>query len=532
MSTAAMRKKVQRKFKMRGYAVKVEAVDVIIAFASQFSGEEEEDEALNLVLDHLEHESLKSSIIDKEPVQRVVNLLMEAMAAADGTPAAVSQSSALRVIDAFVIPKFHYDSIRKIFYAHVGGLPIHGKASAKAALYKDRFLLLYQRLSHDQYFSKPAFDTEMTNLGSCELSSIQSLVGQTGRRWVMGIISQLEDGHFFLEDLTASVEINLADAKITTGFFSENTIVVAEGEMLLEGVFKVYTCGFPPLEDKDKSIRALSGHDFFGGGILTKEDTLRLVELERNAVNDMFVILSDVWLDNEEVLAKLHIIMSGFENVEVVPSLFVFMGNFSSHPCNLSFNSYSSIRSQFGKLGQMIDSHPRLKEQSRFLFIPGPDDAGPSTVLPRCALPNYITDEFRKYVPNAIFSSNPCRIKFYSQEIVFFRQDLLYRMRRSCLIPPSTEETNDPFKHLIATITHQSHLCPLPLMVQPIIWNYDHSLHLYPTPDTIVLGDKSEQKAFTYAGITCFNPGSFSTDGTFVAYRPCTREVELSAVPE
>lgn len=33
-------------------------------------------------------------------------------------------------------------------------------------------------------------------------------------------------------------------------------------------------------------------------------------------------------------------------------------------------------RMQFGKLGQMIEAHPRLKEQSRFLFIPGPDDAG------------------------------------------------------------------------------------------------------------------------------------------------------------
>lgn len=33
-------------------------------------------------------------------------------------------------------------------------------------------------------------------------------------------------------------------------------------------------------------------------------------------------------------------------------------------------------RVQFGKLGQMIEAHPRLKEQSRFLFIPGPDDAG------------------------------------------------------------------------------------------------------------------------------------------------------------
>ncbi|WZZ23342.1 hypothetical protein YC2023_124729 [Brassica napus] len=31
----------------------------------------------------------------------------------------------------------------------------------------------------------------------------------------------------------------------------------------------------------------------------------------------------------------------------------------------------------------------------------------------------------------------------------------------------------------------QSHLCPLPLMVQPIIWNYDHSLRLYPTPHTV-----------------------------------------------
>lgn len=46
----------------------------------------------------------------------------------------------------------------------------------------------------------------------------------------------------------------------------------------------------------------------------------------------------------------------------------------------------------------------------------------------------------------------------------------------------------------------------------------------------IVLGDKSEQKAFKYTGITCFNPGSFSSDSTFVAYRPCTQEVEFSAL--
>lgn len=43
------------------------------------------------------------------------------------------------------------------------------------------------------------------------------------------------------------------------------------------------------------------------------------------------------------------------------------------------------------------------------------------------------------------------------------------------------------FLQLVATIIHQSHLCPLPLGVQPIIWNFDHCLHLYPTPQTVFI---------------------------------------------
>ncbi|KAK6794878.1 hypothetical protein RDI58_008331 [Solanum bulbocastanum] len=528
--SGVLRNKVQRKFKMRGYSLKVEALSEVLSFLSHFPSDALDD-ALELLLDELHHLSLKSSILDREPVHKVVSLLLEADAAVEENPSSSSSSaSALRVIDTFIVPKFRYDPVKKFFHEHTGRLPIHGNASAKATLYKDRFLLLFQRVSRDPRFSTLAFDASSSDYDSCEISPIQSLVGRVGRRWIMGVISQLEDGHFYLEDLTAAVEVNLSSAKITTGFFVENTIVLAEGEMQLDGVFQVKTCGFPPLEDREKSMAFFSGLDFFGGGILTKEETLRLAELEKNAVNDMFVILSDVWLDNEETLGNLETILNGYENVEVVPSLFVFMGNFCSQPFNLSFKSISSLRVQFGKLGQMIASHQRLKEHSRFLFIPGPDDVGPSTALPRCPLPKYLTEEFQKYVPNAIFSSNPCRIKFYTQDIVLFRHDMLYRMRRSCLIPPSTEETNDPFEHLVATIIHQSHLCPLPLTVQPIIWNYDHGLHLYPTPHTIVLGDKSEQKAFRYTGVTCFNPGSFSNDGTFVAYRPCNQEVELSAL--
>ncbi|KAH6758863.1 DNA polymerase epsilon subunit B2 [Perilla frutescens var. frutescens] len=97
--------------------------------------------------------------------------------------------------------------------------------------------------------------------------------------------------------------------------------------MLLDGIFQVKTCGFPTFEDREKSLAMFAGVDFFGGGSLTKEEAVRLAELERGAVNDMFVILSYDWLDNEEkTMEKLDTILSGYENENVVPSLFVFMG--------------------------------------------------------------------------------------------------------------------------------------------------------------------------------------------------------------
>ncbi|CAN6475941.1 unnamed protein product [Victoria cruziana] len=520
---------IQRKCKLKGLILTLDAMNEVLTFVNRH---DDEDDALDFLLDEVVKESLKSSVLNKETVHRVINVLLEAEVAIDSVVSS-RNPLALRIIDAFNIPKFCYDPIKKLFYESKGDLPIHGDPTAKASLYRDRFQLLHQRLSRDRHFSKRAFQTELSDSEgpSSEITPIQSLIGCTGRRWIMGVISQLEDGHFFLEDLTAAVEVDLSKTiKITSGFFVENTIVVAEGELLPSGIFQVRACGFPPLEDRSTSLSLLAGLDFFGSGSISPEENIKLAEQEKNAVNDMFVVLSDVWLDSNETLEKLAAVFDGYENVEVVPSLFVLMGNFCSRPCNLAFHSFSSLRLQFGKLGEMIKAHPRLMEGSRFLFIPGPSDAGPSTALPRCALPKYLTEELLKHVPEAVFLSNPCRLKFFTQEIVFFRHDLLYRMRRSCLIPPTKDETDDPFEHLVATIVHQSHLCPLPLTAQPIVWNYDHCLRLYPTPHTIILGDRSDQKMFKYMGTTCFNPGSFSNDSTFVAYRPCTQEVELSSL--
>lgn len=59
---------------------------------------------------------MKSTIIDKEPVHRVVSLLLEAEAAVEETTEASTSASAIRVVDAFLVPKHKYDATRKQFY--------------------------------------------------------------------------------------------------------------------------------------------------------------------------------------------------------------------------------------------------------------------------------------------------------------------------------------------------------------------------------------------------------------------------------
>ena len=116
-------------------------------------------------------------------------------------------------------------------------------------------------------------------------------------------------------------------------------------------------------------------------------------------------------------------------------------------------------------------------------------------------------------------------------------------MRRNCLIPPDDGKLPEDgvtdggaidavFKHLAATLVQQAHLCPLPITQNPIYWEYDHALWLYPAPNGIFLGDRTGQQAVVnFEQTSLSNPGCFADDGSFLVYRPATGVVEFSAVP-
>ena len=214
---------------------------------------------------------------------------------------------------------------------------------------------------------------------------------------------------------------------------------------------------------------------------------------------------------------------------------------------------------------------------SKFLFIPGPTDPG-AHVLPRAPLPKYFTSKLRqalgakrvpaedgqgwKTIPSRVsFSTNPCRLRYFTQEIVLFRDDVLNRMRRNCIVPPAldapfdevegeanggedgdgTDEAGDQVgaasrasavtEHLVKTVLDQGHLSPLPMSTVPVRWAHDCSMRLYPLPDLLLMADHYDSYHSAYKGAVALNPGSFPTDFSFVVYRPFNRQCEFSKVP-
>eukprot|EP00750_Incisomonas_marina_P021605 INCI4585.1.p1 GENE.INCI4585.1~~INCI4585.1.p1 ORF type:complete len:115 (+),score=18.21 INCI4585.1:145-489(+) len=91
-------------------------------------------------------------------------------------------------------------------------------------------------------------------------------------------------------------------------------------------------------------------------------------------------------------------------------------------------------------------------------------------------------------------------------------------------------EALDIVAALAKTVLDQGHLCPMPLNARPVFWAYDHALRLYPQPTTVYLADQYDQYTKNYKGTTVANPGSFSTDFSFIVSWPSSGKLDFSRV--
>lgn len=142
------------------------------------------------------------------------------------------------------------------------------------------------------------------------------------------------------------------------------------------------------------------------------------------------MIISDVWLDNPRTMLALRRMFEGYADAgEYRPMVFVLCGNF----CQKGWQGEDGLKQYtlgFNALTDLILSLPLL-QPSHFVFVPGPLDPWSSTTLPRFPLPDTFAARLLQRVPKARFVSNPCRLRYFGQEIVICREDLMGRMLRN-----------------------------------------------------------------------------------------------------
>lgn len=115
-----------------------------------------------------------------------------------------------------------------------------------------------------------------------------------------------------------------------------------------------------------------------------------------------------------------------------------------------SFPLLTTIIEYFDQLASLLADFPALTAATTFVFVPGDNDpwastfsGGSSTTLPRKGIPDIFTSRIKRVFQQAskgatdgtggeaLWTSNPCRIGYFTQELVVCRDDVVGRLRRS-----------------------------------------------------------------------------------------------------
>jgi DNA polymerase epsilon subunit 2 len=400
--------------------------------------------------------------------------------------------------NAFESPRLIFDSTRKAFRVEEKQFSLLGTAYDKVNMLSQRYAIVHQRMMRQK---------------DVVLTPLESLLGRqnTGNEpcLVMGILSQTNEGSYWLEDPTGSVPLSFQDASLVDPIYvTEHSILLMEGYFLGE-VFMVQRVGSPLLESRQKTLKVLKQQVRHPRFQPTYQPPTRDASL---------IALADVHLDQPSALTRLDALFKGLETRETDPSellVIVMVGNFASNP-------YATNNHGWEDLATLIAKYPALANNAHFVFIPGPNDTK-FGILPQASLISETVGPRQEMsshpIKNVHWGSNPCRLQVEGKEMVFFRNDLLSSMLQNQIRLPLSLETADvsPHSRLLKTVVDQGHL--LPVAKVPIYWNFDHAMRLYPLPDALFLGGSSAaEEQQVYDGCDAAHLGSFSKRGSYCTY--------------
>ncbi|KAJ8980174.1 hypothetical protein NQ317_011418 [Molorchus minor] len=457
----------------------------------------------------LEKQNISETSIEREHVDRAIEMCLHS--------GYDQHETVFNVINAFDFPKLWYNADRKLYFLDSNKSKMLADADMKAKMFLERYSTILQRTKRN--FAQYVGEDNKPQLKLQTVDYLLTLSNVTlDYTLILGSLLQVSEGKYYLEDPSGIVQLDLTHAKYHGGFFVENSFVLVNG-YYEDKILKVSTIILPSGEEYMESRPSFGNLNYFGGlsNVPLRESQRLKQHMIGNKSEIMFFFRCLVGPSTSFVVfEKLEIL---FDGVQASPPIaFVFMGNFMSESHGSEI--MDTLRKLFKKLAELISKYPNIVNVSQFVFVPGLTDPCTPHIVPRLPLPSCVTSEMTKILPKAIFTTNPCRLQYCTREIALFRADIVAKLLQGTLYKPSSDEIAHCAKR---TIISQGHLCPLPLNALTVHWDFDYCLRLYPLPDVIVIGDRSEAYNGEYKGCQVVNPGSFCDGGfEFKTYTPFT----------
>ncbi|CAI4037027.1 hypothetical protein SMKI_16G3260 [Saccharomyces mikatae IFO 1815] len=443
----------------------------------------------------------------------------------------------------------------------------------------DMFNPLSSMVSLQNELSRTDQQQQASNMS---ITPIKNLLGRNAQNFLLlGLLNRNFKGNWSLEDPSGSVEIDISQTIPTQGhYYVPGCMVLVEGIYYSVGnKFHVTSMTLPPGERREITLDTIGNLDLLGiHGLsnnnfiarLDKDLKIRLHLLEKELIDHKFVILgANLFLDDLKVMTALSKVLQKLNDDP--PTLLLWQGSFTSVPVFASMSSRNissstQYKNNFDALAMLLSRFDNLTENTTMIFIPGPNDLwgsmvslGASGTLPQDPIPSAFTKKINKVCKNIVWSSNPARIAYLSQEIIIFRDDLSERFKRHHMefpfsesedsfadndntvtkdsdIVPIDELVKEPdqlpqkiqeSRKLVKTLLDQGHLSPFIDCLRPISWDLDHTLTLCPIPSTMILCDTtSAQFDLTYNGCKVINPGSFihNRRARYMVYVPSSKK--------
>ncbi|KAF2228013.1 DNA polymerase alpha/epsilon subunit B-domain-containing protein [Elsinoe ampelina] len=361
-------------------------------------------------------------------------------------------------------------------------------------------------VSTTRHLSRSA--SSLTPSQTYRLTPIANLLGRTGTtHLLLGMLSVSPAGSLLLQDPTGAIALDLAHARPLGATFATAPWIYPGAIVLLEGVYQEdfsgagssglgggsgvggtiggkfigFSIGVPPVERRnsalgvvDDSVKTEKGEESIGGGFgwtsflpagSEKATGARMRRIERGVMGRLaperrkVVLLGEVNCDVPECLEGLKRVLNHYsreKDEDKLPLAFVLIGSFVSSAAMCEGKAGGSIeyKEGYNALAAVLADFPALLRASKWLFVPGDNDAWPSAfgmgssvALPQDGVPEVFTSRIKRVFREARsegpkkdgveeeWCSNPARVTLFgtAHEMVVLRDDISGRMRRSAI---------------------------------------------------------------------------------------------------